>query len=59
MKMPGDDALLLLIDTEVSRYQYSLIRQSNPDRFPSYKILQNEKTLCTHPRPLFVELDGS
>lgn len=41
--MTGENALALLIDAKLSRHQYSLIRKSNPDRFPSYKILQYEK----------------
>ncbi|CAH1108689.1 unnamed protein product [Psylliodes chrysocephalus] len=45
-KMSGEDALALLVDAKLSRHQYSLIRQSNPERFPSYKILQAEKKKC-------------
>ncbi|CAH1109005.1 unnamed protein product [Psylliodes chrysocephalus] len=45
-QMSGEDALALLVDAKLSRHQYSLIRQSNPGRFPSYKILQAEKTKC-------------
>lgn len=45
-KMSGEDALALLVDAKLSRHQYSIIRQSNPDRFPSYKVLQAEKKKC-------------
>lgn len=45
-KMSGEDALALLVDALLSRHQYNLIRQSNSDRFPSYKILQTEKKKC-------------
>ena len=45
-KMSCEDALALLVDAKLSRHQYNLIRKSDPERFPSYTLLQLEKMKC-------------
>ena len=42
----NEDALALLVNAKLSRHQYNLIRKSDPERFPSYTLLQLEKMKC-------------
>lgn len=44
--LSGEDALALLVDAKLSRHQYDLIRQTAPEKFPSYKKVQTAKKNC-------------
>lgn len=44
--MSGDDALAVLVDAKLSRYQYDVIRTCAPEKFPSYKTIQAAKKHC-------------
>ncbi|XP_030766971.1 uncharacterized protein LOC115890777 [Sitophilus oryzae] len=44
--MTGEDALAVLVEAKLSRHQYNVIRMSDPEKFPSYKNVQEAKKLC-------------
>lgn len=44
--LSGENALSVLIDAKLSREQYNVIRRSAPEKFPSYKIVQEAKKEC-------------
>lgn len=41
--MSGDEALALIVDAKLSRYQYNLIRKKDKEVFPSYTTVQGAK----------------
>lgn len=45
-QMSSEDALGVLVDAKLSRYQYDIIRMSAPEKYPSYKKVQSAKKLC-------------
>lgn len=45
-KISPREALSLLIEAQLSRKQYEIIRNYAKDIFPSYKLVQAEKALC-------------
>lgn len=45
-RMSGADALSILVEAKLSRYQYGIIRSSAPEKFPSYKTVQAAKKFC-------------
>jgi len=49
-KLSREDALAVLVDAKLSRHQYNVIRMSAPDKFPSYKVIQESKKNC-YPKP--------
>uniref|UniRef100_A0A2S2QUF9 Uncharacterized protein n=1 Tax=Sipha flava TaxID=143950 RepID=A0A2S2QUF9_9HEMI len=49
-KLSAEDALAVIVDAKLSRYQYNIIRMSAPDKFSSYKVLQESKKQC-YPKP--------
>ncbi|CAI6375633.1 unnamed protein product [Macrosiphum euphorbiae] len=48
--MSGDDAVALIVDAQLSRHQYNIIRSKAPKIYPSYKIVQEAKKQC-YPQP--------
>lgn len=44
--MTAEDAVALIIDAKLSRYQYNLIREKDKEIFPSYKNVQKAKKEC-------------
>jgi hypothetical protein len=50
ISMSGQDALALIIDAQLSRHQYNIIRSKAPKIYPSYKIVQEGKKQC-YPKP--------
>lgn len=51
--MSGEDAQAVSIDAKLSRHQYDIIRSKAQKKFPSYKIVQSEKKLCS-PKDILV-----
>ena len=44
--MSHEDALSVLVEAKLSRYQYDVLRKIVPERFPSYKKVQAAKKSC-------------
>lgn len=42
----ADGALSLLIDAQLSRHQYNIVRSHSKSTFPSYKVIQTAKKKC-------------
>ncbi|XP_055903188.1 uncharacterized protein LOC129939232 [Eupeodes corollae] len=45
-KMSGEEALSVMVEAKLTRHQYNIIRAKDPERFPSYKVVQNAKKMC-------------
>lgn len=45
-KLSPREALSMIIEAQLSRKQYEIVRNFATDMFPSYKMIQVEKTLC-------------
>lgn len=50
VSMTGDEALAMIIEADLSRFQYEVIRSKAPKIFPSYKVIQESKKKC-YPHP--------
>ncbi|XP_052835600.1 uncharacterized protein LOC128252141 [Drosophila gunungcola] len=48
-KMSKAEALAVLVEGRLSRFQYQVVRNSAPDRFPSYNAIQSAKKECYPP----------
>lgn len=44
--LSGEDALAVVVDAKLTRNQYNIIRLAARDKFPSYKVIQEEKKKC-------------
>lgn len=50
VSMTGDEALAMIIEADLSRFQYEVIRSKAPKIFPSYKVIQESKKMLPTPR---------
>jgi len=57
-KLSGEDALAVIVDAKLSRHQYNIIRMSAPDKFPSYKVVQESKKQC-YPKPENIQVTST
>uniref|UniRef100_A0A0K8UTN0 Uncharacterized protein n=1 Tax=Bactrocera latifrons TaxID=174628 RepID=A0A0K8UTN0_BACLA len=44
--LSGEDVLTVAVDAKLTRNQYNIIRLTARDKFPSYKVIQEEKKKC-------------
>jgi hypothetical protein len=45
-KMTGEQALSALVEAKLTTHQYNVIRSMDPQRFPSFKVVQQAKQGC-------------
>lgn len=45
-QLPPEEALSVLVEANLSRNQYNIIREKDKARFPSYKVVQQAKLAC-------------
>lgn len=50
LMMSGEDAVAVLVEANLSRHQYNVLRSKSPKIYPSYKIVQDAKKQC-YPEP--------